>query len=52
MINLLNRKENKDAEIIVSHNKGKRLNGSIHPHSWSIMDSKDCMAWILKQIKD
>ena len=51
MINFLQLKGNNNAEIVVTHNKGVRPNGMIHPHSWSIMDSKDCMTWILKQMK-
>jgi pimeloyl-ACP methyl ester carboxylesterase len=50
MINLLQLQGNKDAEIIVTYNKGKRLNGMIHPHSWSIMDSQDCFNWIYKNL--
>lgn len=51
MINLLQLKGNKNADIVVTHDKGVRPNGMKHPHSWSIMDSKSCMAWILKQLK-
>lgn len=51
MINMLQLKGNKNAEVITTFKKGKRLNGLIHPHSWSIMDSKNTMSWILKQIK-
>ena len=51
MINLLQSRGNKKAEMIVTHDKGRRLNGQIHPHSWSIMDSKDCLDWILKQLE-
>lgn len=51
MINLLQLNGNKNAEIITTFNKGKRLNGTKHPHSWSIMNSQNTMDWILKQIK-
>ncbi len=51
MINFLQLKGNNNAEIVVTHDKGVRPNGMIHPHSWSIMDSKDCMTWILKHVK-
>ena len=51
MINLLQRKGNDDAEIIVTHDKGIRLNGTKHPHSWSIMDSQDLLNWALEQLK-
>jgi len=50
MINLLQTEGNRDAELVVTNNKGRRLNGMRHPHSWSIMDSSCCMAWILKQL--
>lgn len=50
MINLLQLQGNKGAELVVTHDKGVRPNGMKHPHSWSIMDSKNCMAWILKQL--
>ncbi|MDO7849955.1 hypothetical protein Q5H92_26585 [Hymenobacter sp. M29] len=51
MINLLQLKGNKSADIVVTHDKGVRPNGMKHPHSWSIMDSKNCMAWIVKQLE-
>lgn len=51
MINLLQLKGHKNAELITTFNKGKRLNGLKHPHSWNIMDSKDTMSWILKQFE-
>ena len=51
MINLLQRKGNDKAEIIVTHDKGVRLDGTKHPHSWSIMDSQDSLRWALEQLK-
>lgn len=51
MINLLQIQGNKNAEIVVTHDKGVRLDGTKHPHSWSIMDAQDCLTWILKQLK-
>ena len=51
MINLLQMQGNKNADIVVTHDKGVRLDGRKHPHSWSIMDSKQCLDWILKQLK-
>jgi len=50
MINLLQLQGDKSADIVVTHDKGVRPNGMKHPHSWSIMDAKDCMTWILKQL--
>jgi hypothetical protein len=51
MINFLQLKGNKNADIVVTHDKGVRPDGTKHPHSWSIMNSKNCMTWILKQLK-
>lgn len=51
MINLLQLRGNKKAEVITTFNKGKRLNGTKHPHSWSIMDSNDTMSWLIKQLQ-
>lgn len=51
MINFLQIQGNKDAEMVVTTNKGIRLNGARHPHSWSIMDSQHALNWILKQLK-
>jgi hypothetical protein len=35
-------------DVIISYGKGFKLDGSKHPHSWSIMDSVDCLNWISK----
>lgn len=51
IINLLQLKGNKNAEVITTYNKGKRPDRTIHPHSCSIMNSKSTMNWILKQMK-
>lgn len=50
MINLLQTQGNKEAKLVVTNNKGRRLNGIRHPHSWSIMDSKQCLDWVMKQL--
>jgi hypothetical protein len=50
MINLLQINGNKNAELVVTSNKGRRLNGQRHPHSWSIMDSRQCLNWLIKQL--
>ena len=52
MINLLQIKGNKNAELVVTTNKGKRLNGMRHPHSWSIMDSQYCFNFIQKHLNN
>lgn len=47
MINWLKSMGNKRAELIISNNKGYRVRQKIrHPHSWSIVDSKELVAWL------
>lgn len=46
MVNTLRMLGNKNVDFIVSKDKGYRLDGARHPHSWSILDSKDCADWI------
>lgn len=41
---------NKNVEVIETHNKGFRLNGERHPHSWSIVDENDLIKWIQTKI--
>ncbi|MCU0326320.1 MAG: hypothetical protein MUF45_13860 [Spirosomaceae bacterium] len=48
MINLLNLKGHPDAHLVVTHNKGVRLDGKKHPHSWSIMNNTEVLNWIEK----
>lgn len=50
MINFLQLQGNKDAQLVTTNNKGRRLDGTRHPHSWSIMDSQQCLNWILRQL--
>ncbi len=50
MINMLQMQGNKDAGLVVTNNKGRRLDGTRHPHSWSIMNSQQCLNWLLKQL--
>ncbi len=35
-------------EVIKTENQGYRMNGERHPHSWSIVDQKDLLIWILE----
>lgn len=51
MVQLLNEKGNKKAEFINAYQKGIRLEGNRHPHSWSIVDAQDCIQWIEKIIR-
>lgn len=50
MINFLQINGNNNAKLVVTNNKGRRLNGMRHPHSWSIMDSQQCLSWIMRQL--
>lgn len=50
MINDLKLMGNQDANVIITMGKGVRLDGTPHPHSWSIMDNEDCLAWIERLI--
>ncbi len=47
MINELNILGNENAELIITYNKGFQPDGTRHPHSWSIVDSKDLVNWFL-----
>lgn len=51
-INQLKINGNKNAEVIITHNKGVRFDGTVHPHSWSIIDTNDTIEWILELIKE
>lgn len=50
MIQLLNDKGNLKAEFINSYQQGFRIEGNRHPHSWSIVEPKSCIDWILKNL--
>lgn len=52
MINDLKLMGNKDANVIITMGKGIKLDGTKHPHSWSIMDNQDCFNWIEKLLKN
>ena len=50
LINFLTLKGNKNAEFKSSLGKGYRLDGTRHPHSWTIIDTEDCINWMEKMI--
>lgn len=50
-VNQLKVNGNKNAEVIITQNKGIRMDGTKHPHSWSIMETNDTVQWILELIK-
>ena len=45
LINALQLLGNKEADLILTEDKGYRPNGSRHPHSWSIVDEKEMVNW-------
>lgn len=51
MINLLKLKGHKNADLIITNDRGIRPEGIRHPHSWSIMDPKECLTWITKHME-
>jgi len=51
LINFLTLNGNKNAEFKSCIGKGYRLDGTRHPHSWSIIDTDDCIKWIEQIIK-
>lgn len=51
LIQFLNEQGNTKAEFINAFQKGIRIEGNRHPHSWSIVEPKSCIDWILKNLK-
>ncbi len=51
MINFLLLAGNNEAEFINALGKGYRMDGRRHPHSWSLVDPEECIAWMLKCMK-
>ena len=48
VINSLRLLGNKNAELVLTSGKGyRKLTGKRNPHSWSIMDSKETLKWLL-----
>ena len=45
----LNDKGYKNVEYIATKNKGYRASGERHPRSWSIVDKKDLINWMLTE---
>jgi len=51
MIIELNLQGNKNAEYINALGKGYRLDGTRHPHSWSLVNAEECIKWINASLK-
>lgn len=51
MILMLNDRGNRNAEFINSYQKGYRIEGNRHPHSWSIVEPNGCMEWVLECLR-
>lgn len=45
---LLKKSGFKHVEYIPTENRGYRANGEKHPHSWSIVDNKELIKWLLE----
>lgn len=39
---------NNNVQLIKTENRGYRANGERHPHSWSIVDRKDLVSWMME----
>ncbi|AUD06938.1 alpha/beta fold hydrolase [Spirosoma pollinicola] len=48
MILFLMDRGNKGAEFINALGKGRRIEGNRHPHSWSIIEPRELISWMLK----
>ena len=51
MIRFLMLNGNKNAAFIQALGKGYRVDGTRHPHSWSIVNPAEFIKWILELIK-
>lgn len=51
MIIELNLQGNDNAEFVNCLGRGYRMDGTRHPHSWSLVDANDCVEWMLECIK-
>ncbi|WP_196884885.1 hypothetical protein [Aureivirga sp. CE67] len=40
------KKKKSDVELILTKNKGFRINGERHPHSWSIVNQEELIKWV------
>ena len=50
-VNQLKLNGNKNAEVVISQNKGRRANGQVHPHSWNILDADKTIKWMNQLIE-
>jgi pimeloyl-ACP methyl ester carboxylesterase len=51
MINQLRMLGNEQAELIITTGKGFRADGTRFPHSWSIVDARECINWMNLHLK-
>ncbi len=52
LIQLLNDLGNTKAEFINAYQKGIRIEGNRHPHSWSIVEPQTTVNWILECLEN
>lgn len=51
LINALQISGNKEAQLLLTEDRGYRPDGSRHPHSWSIVDEKELVEWFNQLIE-
>lgn len=51
LINALQLLGNKEAELVLTDDKGYRPDGTRHPHSWSIVDEKELVEWFVQLLE-
>ncbi len=51
LINYLKMQGNRQAEFKSNIGNGYKIDGTRHPHSWSIIDTADCIEWITQIMK-
>jgi hypothetical protein len=52
LINFLTLQGNERASFVSAIGKGFRLDGTRHPHSWSLINANNCTAWLLDLFKN
>lgn len=51
-VNQLKINGHQNATVHISHNKGKRMDGTANPHSWSILDDEMTLDWIIQLLEN
>ena len=51
LVNTLQVQGHKEAELILTQDKGYRPNGQRHPHSWRIVDEEEMIDWFMAMLR-